>query len=195
MASVGQVYHNVLDASTGDRISTSGIDIYSDILSQLDISEVTQLGVSAPAGTKMILNGNKNIIIGRTGIYELGDNIQITSISFVRPVKYIRDDSASQSAIEQGTAAMAAANETRQEALTQLSASYPTIPNIGDEGYEEYQAAYNQIQDTYVTSYKTAHELYTRGINGIYTLVNTSNPQSEENFGDIQDLYVLYTYE
>lgn len=195
MTSIGQVYHNVLDASTGDRISTSGIDIYSDILSQLNISEVTQLGVSAPAGTKMILNGNKNIIIGRTGIYELGDNIQITSISFVRPVKYIRDDSASQSAIEQGTAAMAAANEARQEALTQLSASYPTIPNIGDDGYEEYQAAYNQIQDTYVSSYKTAHELYTRGVNGIYTLVNISNPQSEENFGDIQDLYVLYTYE
>lgn len=71
------------------------IDIFSyNILSHYGIPSVYKLGIQAPSGTKFYLNstavpqtdgtiiytGGQEIIIGRTGIYELDDDIEVTSL-------------------------------------------------------------------------------------------------------------------
>jgi hypothetical protein len=38
------------------------------------------------------MNASKTIMIGRTGIYELDEDIAITSMYFVRPKNYIKDE-------------------------------------------------------------------------------------------------------
>jgi hypothetical protein len=42
----------------------------------------------------VVLNTNKVILIGRTGIYELDDDISITSMYFERPRNYTKDEDA-----------------------------------------------------------------------------------------------------
>ena len=53
------------------------IDIYDENLigksSLIGVEKIKKLGVQAPAGTKFIINGDKEIMVGRTGIYELDD--------------------------------------------------------------------------------------------------------------------------
>jgi hypothetical protein len=42
------------------------------------------------------MNESKTIMVGRTGIYELDDDIAITNMYFIRPRKYKKDEEASQ---------------------------------------------------------------------------------------------------
>ena len=195
MPTVGQVYYNVIDNNSGSYVS-SGQNIFSDIIAQVGASQFNKVGVQAPAGTKIVMNESKTIMVGRTGIYELDDDIAITNMYFIRPRKYEKDEEASQQAIEQGTEGMQAADKKRADDLEQFYKENPVMPDpdTDPEGYRAYWDSYNNIQTTYIEAYQTALSLYNQGVNGIYVLSNPDNIDAPENYQDLYNVLIVFIY-
>lgn len=195
MPTVGQVYYNVIDNNSGSYVS-SGQNIFSDIIAQVGASQFNKVGVQAPAGTKIVMNESKTIMVGRTGIYELDDDIAITNMYFIRPRKYEKDEEASQQAIEQGTEGMQAADKKRANDLEQFYKENPVMPDpdTDPEGYRAYWDSYNNIQTTYIEAYQTALSLYNQGVNGIYVLPNPDNIDAPENYQDLYNVIIDFIY-
>lgn len=195
MPTVGQVYYNVIDNNSGSYVS-SGQNIFSDIIAQVGASQFNKVGVQAPAGTKIVMNESKTIMVGRTGIYELDDDIAITNMYFIRPRKYEKDEEASQQAIEQGTEGMQAADKKRADDLEQFYKENPVMPDpdTDPEGYRAYWDSYNNIQTTYIEAYQTALSLYNQGVNGIYVLPNSDNIDAPENYQDLYNVIIDFIY-
>lgn len=195
MPTVGQVYYNVIDNNSGSYVS-SGQNIFSDIIAQVGASQFNKVGVQAPAGTKIVMNKSKTIMVGRTGIYELDDDIAITNMYFIRPRKYEKDEEASQQAIEQGTEGMQAADKKRADDLEQFYKENPVMPDpdTDPEGYRAYWDSYNNIQTTYIEAYQTALSLYNQGVNGIYVLPNPDNIDAPENYQDLYNVIIDFIY-
>lgn len=195
MPTVGQVYYNVIDNNSGSYVS-SGQNIFSDIIAQVGASQFNKVGVQAPAGTKIVMNESKTIMVGRTGIYELDDDIAITNMYFIRPRKYEKDEEASQQAIEQGTEGMQAADKKRADDLEQFYKENPVMPDpdTDPEGYRAYWDSYNNIQTTYIEAYQTALSLYNQGVNGIYVLHNPDNIDAPENYQDLYNVIIDFIY-
>ena len=195
MPTVGQVYYNVIDNNRGSYVS-SGQNIFSDIIAQVGASQFNKVGVQAPAGTKIVMNESKTIMVGRTGIYELDDDIAITNMYFIRPRKYEKDEEASQQAIEQGTERMQAADKKRADDLEQFYKENPVMPDpdTDPEGYRAYWDSYNNIQTTYIEAYQTALSLYNQGVNGIYVLPNPDNIDAPENYQDLYNVIIDFIY-
>lgn len=195
MPTVGQIYYNVIDNNSGSYVS-SGQNIFSDIVVQVRASQFNKVGVQAPAGTKIVMNESKTIMVGRTGIYELDDDIAITNMYFIRPRKYEKDEEASQQAIEQGTAGMQAADKKRSEDLERFYKENPDMPDqdTDPEGYKAYWDAYNNIQTAYIEAYQTALSLYNQGVNGIYVLPNPDNVDAPENYQDLYNVIIDFIY-
>lgn len=195
MPTVGQVYYNVIDNNSGSYVS-SGQNIFSDIIAQVGASQFNKVGVQAPAGTKIVMNESKTIMVGRTGIYELDDDIAITNMYFIRPRKYEKDEEASQQAIEQGTERMQAADKKRADDLEQFYKENPVMPDpdTDPEGYRAYWDSYNNIQTTYIEAYQAALSLYNQGVNGIYVLPNPDNIDAPENYQDLYNVIIDFIY-
>lgn len=195
MPTIGQVYYNVIDNNSGSYVS-SGQNIFSDIIAQVGASQFNKVGVQAPAGTKIVMNESKTIMVGRTGIYELDDDIAITNMYFIRPRKYEKDEEASQQAIEQGTEGMQAADKKRANDLEQFYKENPVMPDpdTDPEGYRAYWDSYNNIQTTYIEAYQAALSLYNQGINGIYVLPNPDNIDAPENYQDLYNVIIDFIY-
>lgn len=195
MPTVGQVYYNVIDNNSGSYVS-SGQNIFSDIIAQVGASQFNKVGVQAPAGTKIVMNESKTIMVGRTGIYELDDDIAITNMYFIRPRKYEKDEEASQQAIEQGTEGMQAADKKRADDLEQFYKENLVMPDpdTDPEGYRAYWDSYNNIQTTYIEAYQTALSLYNQGVNGIYVLPNPDNIDAPENYQDLYNVIIDFIY-
>lgn len=195
MPTVGQIYYNVIDNNSGSYVS-SGQNIFSDIIAQVGASQFNKVGVQAPAGTKIVMNESKTIMVGRTGIYELDDDIAITNMYFIRPRKYEKDEEASQQAIEQGTERMQAADKKRADDLEQFYKENPVMPDpdTDPEGYRAYWDSYNNIQTTYIEAYQTALSLYNQGVNGIYVLPNPDNIDAPENYQDLYNVIIDFIY-
>lgn len=196
MATVGQIYYNVIDNNSGSYIK-SGEDIFTDIVNQIGASQFNKVGIQASPGTQIVMNNAKTIMVGRTGIYELDDDIAITAMYFVRPRKYEKDEEASAEAIEQGVARMQAAEDARERVLEQFYLDNPVIPDreTDPEGYQAYWDAYNNIQMTYIASYQEALNLYNSGINGIYVLPNPGDVDAPENYQDLYNVIIDFIYE
>lgn len=196
MATVGQIYYNVIDNNSGSYIK-SGEDIFTDIVNQIGASQFNKVGIQASPGTQIVMNNAKTIMVGRTGIYELDDDIAITAMYFVRPRKYEKDEEASAEAIEQGVAEMQAAEDARERALEQFYVDNPVIPDreTDPEGYQAYWDAYNNIQMTYIAAYQEALNLYNSGINGIYVLPNPGDVNAPENYQDLYNVIIDFIYE
>lgn len=196
MATVGQIYYNVIDNNSGSYIK-SGEDIFTDIVNQIGASQFNKVGIQASPGTQIVMNNAKTIMVGRTGIYELDDDIAITAMYFVRPRKYEKDEEASAEAIEQGVARMQAAEDARERALEQFYLDNPVIPDreTDPEGYQAYWDAYNNIQMTYIAAYQEALNLYNSGINGIYVLPNPGDVNAPENYQDLYNVIIDFIYE
>lgn len=196
MATVGQIYYNVIDNNSGSYIK-SGEDIFTDIVNQIGASQFNKVGIQASPGTQIVMNNAKTIMVGRTGIYELDDDIAITAMYFVRPRKYEKDEEASAEAIEQGVTRMRAAEDARERALEQFYVDNPVIPDreTDPEGYQAYWDAYNNIQMTYIAAYQEALNLYNSGINGIYVLPNPGDVNAPENYQDLYNVIIDFIYE
>lgn len=207
MATVGQVVYNLRDFhSSGGLISTSGSDFSKTVTSESSAYETsrlniftkelvalfgttafTKLGIQAPPGTKVVLNGNKTIMIGRTGVYELDEDIKITALQFLRPYKYIINTTATEKALSDGMIQLAAAKQYLQDEITKIDAKYPSKN-------QEYWNKYVEIQDEYMERYTVALNLYTQGVNGIYQLPNPSNINDEANYEEVYDVIVDFLY-
>lgn len=194
MTTLGQVYYNVVDNNSGSYVSGT-IDIFKDIVAAYGAKQFNKLGIQAPPGTRVVMNNTKTIMIGRTGIYELDEDITITNMYFVRPKKYIKDEQASEDAKQDGINGMLAANTTRQNALDQLNEDYPSIPtDKTDPNYNNYWDRYNTIQSNYITAYQIALNQFNAGSNGIYTLPNPDNPDAPENYEDLYNVIIDFIY-
>lgn len=176
MATIGQIIYNVEDYnSSGGYISTSNqntsniissisygsdadsferyqqdiIDIFGQNLVSLYSSGIfSKLGIQAPPGTKVILNDNKQIMIGRTGVYELDEDINITNLYFIRPKKYILDESSTQENLEKGKNGLEAAEAQRAVQLEALNAEKETAEKEADLKLQETITELNtQLED------------------------------------------------
>ncbi len=209
MANVGQLYYRVLDTTTGEYITTAGLtsaQMYDkpgtsessqpNLVTFAGAQRFTKLGIQAPSGTRAIIN-NKNIMIGRTGIYELDEEIAIESLRFVRPAKYQIDTAAIKQAEETGAGLMLSSEEARAAALADLNRTYPNIPKeITDPNFISYWDSYIDIQNNYMnTSYEEGSLEYQHGRNGIYTLPDPANINSDENYEDLYNIIIDYIYE
>ena len=209
MANVGQLYYRVLDTTTGEYITTAGLtpaQMYDkpgtsesgqpNLVKFAGAQFFSKLGIQAPAGTRAIIN-SKNIMIGRTGIYELDEDIAIESLRFVRPAKYQRDEAAIKTAEETGANLMQSSEQTRASALADLNRRYPRIPtDAGDPSFTAYWDQYINIQNNYTTtSYEDGALEYQRGRNGIYTLPDPANIDSDANYEDLYNIVIDYIYD
>lgn len=166
-----------------------------------DDAKILKLGIQAPSGTKVHLNsgsqGDEQIImIGRTGMYELDENISITDIYFERPRNYILDKEATTTQLSLGKKNMQAAEEERENKINTL--------NTGEDPYnkgqtivkdsEEYWACYIRINDEFQEAYDTAKGQYNIGVTGIYKLPNQDNLDAEENYKELYNIIIDFEY-
>lgn len=202
---IGQIVYNLEDyMGTGGLVSTARnntrvtsfnnndyenqrIDIFhSNILEGLDVSK---LGIQAPPGTKFFLNGSKGdssskgqeIVVGRTGVYELDDGIAITSLIFDRPKKFTIDIQATNEAITNGINQMEDAKIKFDNAYKALKLSYDAANTTMTN--KEFWENYDIIHDEYLNEYNAARAKYIQGVAGIYV----QNHLSEDLYNIIID--------
>lgn len=92
-------------------------DVPVNVLSQILGAEITEqtpkfrLGIQAPPGTQFVLGSDNIFVIGTYGTFEIDENIRITSLKFIKPNIYEKDNVTSQQYIENGQNAINAAYE------------------------------------------------------------------------------------
>lgn len=165
MANIGQIWYRVADS---EGSYPSGINIYTDILTQITPNSLTKIGIQAPPGTQLQMNGIKEIMIGRTGIYELDEGISITSLKFYRPKTYVVNNSKTAENQKKGQEQMDAAKQTYDEEVAGLSR-------------EDYAGL------------QKAAEKYYKALNAGYSLYQTKVYDVEE--GDLANVIIDYIYE
>lgn len=123
MANIGQLYYRVpigteddgtIVYSTSSQLINSFFDV--NLVGLTGATIWTKVGIQAPPGTQMIMNDIKEILIGRTGIYELDEDISITGLQFKQPQNYIEDIAAEEQAKEEGLRVIEQAMNAREEA-------------------------------------------------------------------------------
>lgn len=204
MATVGQIYYNVVDKRNRTCVS-SGTDIFRDIVSGYQATQFTKIGIQAKPGTKVIMgtdntgSNDKTIIIGITGIYELDNDIAIKKMLFLRPLKYEFDPDESTEAMREGVAIIRAAEIKREQDLAAAMRNYGTggvAPNNPAEPtFQAYWNAFNRAQTEFLQQYNLGLSKYQNGINGIYKLPNENNLEAPENYDDLYDVIVDFLYE
>ena len=125
------VYQNNLNDSTETTTNdetdyeNKKIDIFgANILK--GFNNVKKIGIQAPPGTKFTFNKATTqdtgewIMVGRTGIYELNDDIVINYLRFQRPQNYIINKELSQQLQATGTGIMKVARDTFLQKINDL---------------------------------------------------------------------------
>lgn len=207
MAIIGQIVYNLQDHSNGSVISTSAanlnttvssldsnydsakINIFSDNLVSKYGASFQKLGIQAAPGTKVMINGNKTIMIGRTGVYELDEDVLATSLYFIRPYKYILNTVETEKNLTEGISGFEKAEEKRATSLASLNNEYS-----GKEKDSNYWSRYTNIQAEYETAYNEAFSKYISGINGVYQLPNPDNLNDDNNYEDLYNVIIDFIY-
>lgn len=189
MSAIGQIYYNVIDtSSTGDgkHYISSGIDIYNDIVKASSAKQFTKVGIQAPPGAQVVMNTSKTIMIGRTGIYELDEDIAITNMYFVHPKNYIKDDKETESKKQEGEKIIKDAKAALEAAIAALGTE-PSDPN--SDAYKIYWEGYNEANETYIAAFQEGSAILNQGLNGVYKL-DEDNP-----YGDLENVIVDFIYD
>lgn len=188
MSAIGQIYYRVVDtSSTGDgkHYISSGIDIYNDIVSASSAKQFTKVGIQAPPGAQVVMNASKTIMIGRTGIYELDEDIVITSMKFVRPTVYIKDEEESESKKQEGEKIIKEAKAALEAAIAALGEE-PTDPT--SDAYKTYWSGYNEANETYITAFQKGSAILNQGLNGVYK-------EDKTVIGELDNVIVDFIYD
>lgn len=188
MSAIGQIYYRVVDtSSTGDgkHYISSGIDIYNDIVSASSAKQFTKVGIQAPPGAQVVMNASKTIMIGRTGIYELDEDIVITSMEFVRPTVYIKDEKESESKKQEGEKIIKEAKAALEAAIAALGEE-PTDPT--SDAYKTYWNGYNEANETYITAFQKGSAILNQGLNGVYK-------EDKTIIGELDNVIVDFIYD
>lgn len=176
-----------------EKYEAERIDIFdSNVLEPYSGTLIKKIGIQGPPGTKFIIgdsntqdSGDHTIMIGRTGVYELNDDIIIKKLQFVRPITYRIDETASKSLTTTGLAQM---TEARDEFLANVEgiAYEGNVPPYSETN-SEYWDQYQQYHKQYVAKYRNGLALYLKGKAGIYTEDGSSN--------DLYNIIIDFTYE
>lgn len=188
MSAIGQIYYRVVDtSSTGDgkHYISSGIDIYNDIVSASSAKQFTKVGIQAPPGAQVVMNASKTIMIGRTGIYELDEDIVITSMKFVRPTVYIKDEKESESKKQEGEKIIKEAKVALEAAIAALGEE-PTDPT--SDAYKTYWNGYNEANETYIAAFQKGRAILNQGLNGVYK-------EDKTVIGELDNVIVDFIYD
>lgn len=188
MSAIGQIYYRVVDtSSTGDgkHYISSGIDIYNDIVSASSAKQFTKVGIQAPPGAQVVMNASKTIMIGRTGIYEFDEDIVITSMKFVRPTVYIKDEKESESKKQEGEKIIKEAKAALEAAIAALGEE-PTDPT--SDAYKTYWNGYNEANETYIAAFQKGRAILNQGLNGVYK-------EDKTVIGELDNVIVDFIYD
>lgn len=188
MSAIGQIYYRVVDtSSTGDgkHYISSGIDIYNDIVSASSAKQFTKVGIQAPPGAQVVMNASKTIMIGRTGIYELDEDIVITSMKFVRPTVYIKDEKESESKKQEGEKIIKEAKVALEAAIAALGEE-PTDPT--SDAYKTYWNGYNEANEAYIAAFQKGSAILNQGLNGVYK-------EDKTVIGELDNVIVDFIYD
>lgn len=169
------------------------IDIFSTDLEKnflKNYTNIKKIGIQAPPGTKFTFsesptpNASQWLMVGRTGIYELNDDIVIKSLRFQRPKNYILNKELSQELQSNGTSIMKQARDEFLTKVTELTKSQGTVPDRTETG-NDYWIQYNNLHQQYVTKYRSGLGLYLKGKAGVYV------DGSED---DLYNIIIDFTY-
>lgn len=190
MAQPYQLYYRLEDFRTEERYQTSKIkedkylNIYSDIVSQFKKGNFSKLGIQAPAGTKFYINSSTSpIMVGRTGIYELDEDINVNSLKFEKPKNYKLDKPATQECLINGINQSKAAKDFYDTYMSKIADVKQFPDNKDSQGnytaqyWKDYNVVYKGgtlsneeiIETGYAAQMEGAHSEIIRGINGVYT--------------------------
>ena len=128
-------------------------------------------------------------MIGRTGVYEIDEDIVITSIMFIRPLKYVLDNTATEKNLNEGIQDFKKAEEERKNSLDNLNEEY-----LNKDKDTAYWNQYTNIQDTYTETYNIALNKYIKGINGIYVLPYPDDLDNDENYEELYNVIIDFVY-
>lgn len=185
MAQPYQLYYRLEDFRTEEQYQTSEIEgvpvnIYTDIVSQFKKGSFSKLGVQAPAGTKFYINSSTSpIMVGRTGIYELDEDISVNSLRFETPKNYKLNEGKTKEQLIKGIEISKAAKTFYEENMNEISALSGNVDGNGNftsQYWKDYNIIYQggtlsngkEILEGYSTQMDNAYSNIIRGINGIY---------------------------
>ena len=191
------VYQNNLNDSTETTTNdetdyeNKKIDIFGvNILK--GFNNVKKIGIQAPPGTKFTFNKATTqdtgewIMVGRTGIYELNDDIVINYLRFQRPQNYIINKELSQQLQATGTGIMKVARDTFLQKINELEKTLGQAPDRTEAG-SEYWTEYNNAHQNYITQYKSGLGIYLKGKAGVYV--------PDPTIVDLYNIIIDFTYE
>lgn len=191
------VYQNNLNDSTETTTNdetdyeNKKIDIFGvNILK--GFNNVKKIGIQAPPGTKFTFNKATTqdtgewIMVGRTGIYELNDDIVINYLRFQRPQNYIVNKELSQQLQATGTGIMKAARDIFLQKINELEKTLGQAPDRTEAG-SEYWTEYNNAHQNYITQYKSGLGIYLKGKAGVYV--------PDPTIVDLYNIIIDFTYE
>lgn len=191
------VYQNNLNDSTETTTNdetdyeNKKIDIFgANILK--GFNNVKKIGIQAPPGTKFTFNKATTqdtgewIMVGRTGIYELNDDIVINYLRFQRPQNYIINKELSQQLQATGTGIMKVARDTFLQKINDLEKTLGQAPDRTEAG-SEYWTEYNNAHQNYITQYKSGLGIYLKGKAGVYV--------PDPTIVDLYNIIIDFTYE
>lgn len=191
------VYQNNLNDSTetatNDEINYNNkkINIFETNILE-GFNNVKKIGIQAPPGTKFTFNKATTqdtgewIMIGRTGIYELNDDIVINYLKFQRPQNYIVNKELSQQLQATGTGIMKVARDTFLQKINELEKTLGQAPDRTEAG-SEYWTEYNNAHQNYITQYKSGLGIYLKGKAGVYV--------PDPTIVDLYNIIIDFTYE
>ena len=165
------------DYASWEEYLAAAIDIFNQNLVELfNTTGFFKLGIQAPPGTLVILNDSKNIVIGKTGIYELDEDIIISSLKFIPQKIYRKDEEKTLESLNAGLMGMQEAENARNAALI----------NAANLTEEDYNTQYQIIQETFLSSYEESLKLYNLGVNGVYIF--------EDKYELLHDVIIDFIY-
>lgn len=157
MANIGQLYYRVpigteddgtVIYSTSTQLATSFFGV--NLVGLMGTSAWTKVGIQAPPGTQMVMNGIKEILMGRTGIYELDEDISITDLQFKQPQNYIEDIDAEEKAKSDGLKMIEDAMNVREAAYLDwtagLASSWLEIKEKSQETEQQILALEDELK-------------------------------------------------
>ena len=185
MAQPYQLYYRLEDFRTEERYQTSSIEgtplnIYSDIVSQFKKGNFNKLGIQAPAGTKFYINSSTSpIMVGRTGIYELDESINVNSLKFEAPKNYVLNKGKTQECLVEGINQTKAAKSFYDEYMTKIAGlpgNTDSQKNYTSQYWKDYNVIYQggtlsngeNIENGYSAQMEGAYNSMIQGINGVY---------------------------